>query len=203
MFSTDALPYIVRSLQAFVPPYAPAPSTLPPALAASLTHVDYLNLEESCALLESLCMDLEDIRLALARGLTRADELDGVPCLAEMLRFVAAGDYPPHWAAAPAERAAREKGFDRCKAAVIKAVVEIAGEEKNTEVLWDGADPARPGGVFVERMVSWIREHRDVENPKNRNDLVVCATLSLGNVVRRGAHSGLARKAVSLTIWGS
>ncbi|EKM55405.1 uncharacterized protein PHACADRAFT_256013 [Phanerochaete carnosa HHB-10118-sp] len=191
VFSPDVLPFLVPSLQAFVPPYAAVPPAFAPALARTLVSVDYLNLEESCGLLESLCMDVEDVRLALARGLTFPAEHDGVPVLAEMLRFVDAGDYPPHWGGADADAlAARRKGFDRCKAAVIKAVVEVAGEEKNTDVLWDDSDPATPGGPFVDQMVRWVRAHAGgADKSKDRDDLVICATLSLGNVVRKDAHS--------------
>lgn len=188
VFSPDVLPFLIRSLQAFIPPYDSVPSTLPPALVRTLTSADYVNLEESCGLLESLCMDVEDVRLALARGLASPDEHAGVRVLGEMLRFVDAGDYPPHWQQADADgAAARLKGFDRCKAAVIKAIVEVAGDEKNTDVLWDDADPEKPGGLFVDQMVRWIRAHKGAEKSKNRDDLIICATLSLGNVVRKGA----------------
>lgn len=131
-------------------------------------------------------MDVEDIRTSLARGLNSPQEHDGVSCLRDMLTFVEKADYSPYWALNPTERAAREKGFDRCKAAVIKAIVEIAGDEKNTDVLWDDADPQKPGGEFVEQMVRWVREHKDDSRVQNRDDLIICATLSLGNVVRKG-----------------
>jgi hypothetical protein len=186
VFSTDVLPYVVQGLQAFIPSYGTVPSNLSPGLVRQLTQVDYLNLEESCGLLESLCMDVADMRLSLARGLNLPDEHDGVPCLLDMLKFVEYGDYPPHWSEEPEELSARKNGFDRCKAAVIKAIVEVAGEEKNTEVLWDASDPELPGGPFVDRMVHWIREQKDVAEDKRRDDLIACATLSLGNVVRKG-----------------
>ncbi|GJE87202.1 hypothetical protein PsYK624_032850 [Phanerochaete sordida] len=187
VFTPDALPYLVRALQAFVPPYGAPPASLPSALVRTLAAADYTALEECAGLLESLCMDVEDVRAALARGLAAPAEHGGVRVLAEMLAFVDAGDYAPHWGAEPDAGAGRRKGFDRCKAALVKAVVEVAGEEKNVEVLWDGADPARPGGAFVDQMVRWIRTHGGAE--KNRDDLIVCATLSLGNIVRRDAHS--------------
>ncbi|KIP09107.1 hypothetical protein PHLGIDRAFT_103348 [Phlebiopsis gigantea 11061_1 CR5-6] len=189
VFSTDVLPYVTRSLQAFVPPYSAAATDLPGPLIKALLATDYLNLEESCGLLESLCMDVEDIRISLAHGAGHPTEHDGVPCFREMLAFVELADYPPAWAQDPTERAAREKGFDICKAAVIKAIVEVSGDEKNTDVLWNDADPKNPGGVFVEQMVRWIREHKDDEKSQSRDDLIICATLSLGNVVRKDAHS--------------
>jgi len=38
-------------------------------------------------------------------------------------------------------------------------------------------------------MVRWIRAHKGAEKSKDRDDLIVCATLSLGNIVRKDAHS--------------
>ena len=106
MFSTDVLPYVVRNLAAFIPPYGSVPTHLSPALVRQLTDVDYLNLEESCGLLESLCMDVADMRLSLARGLAFPDEHGGAPCLKDMLAYVERADYPPHWAGAADELAA-------------------------------------------------------------------------------------------------
>lgn len=131
-------------------------------------------------------MDIEDVRLSLARGFNFPAEHGGVPCLSDMLAFVDHGEYPPYWSAeAPAERTAREKGFDTCKAAIIKAIVEVAGDEKNIDTLWDDSDEAHPGGPFVSKMVHWIRLQKNLKET-TRDDLIMCATLSLGNLVRRG-----------------
>lgn len=129
-------------------------------------------------LLESLCLDVEDVRLALARGLASPAEHDGVRCLEDVLDFIERGDYSPFWS--DEDRPRRTKAFDMCKAALIKAVVEVAGEEKNVEVLWE---ETAEGGPFVSRLVHWIKGER------TREDLVICATLALGNMVRRDAHS--------------
>ena len=131
-------------------------------------------------------MDIEDFRLSLARGFNFPEEHGGVVCFSDMLVFVAHGEYPPYWSAeAPAERAAREKGYDTCKAAIIKAIVEVAGDEKNIDLLWDDSNEANPGGPFVDKMVYLIRSQKNLEE-KTRDDLIMCATLSLGNLVRRG-----------------
>lgn len=132
-------------------------------------------------------MDVTDIRLSLARGLSNPEETDGVACLDELLTFVENADYPPYWSEDIAEKPTREKAFDVCKAAVIKAIVEVAGEDKNGDVLFPGSDTEKPGGEFVDRMIKWIRDYTSSDNANNREDLVVCATLSLGNVVRKGA----------------
>lgn len=75
-----------------------------------------------------------------------------------------------------------EKGFDNCKAAVVKAVVEVTGEQNE---LWDDSDLEKPGGEFVDTMVQWIRAHRSLKET-NRDDLIICATLSLGNLATGG-----------------
>ncbi|THG97815.1 hypothetical protein EW026_g4259 [Hermanssonia centrifuga] len=188
LFTPDALPYLVRSLHTFTPPYPTLPTSLSPELIQTLIQVDFDTLEECAGLVESLSMDVEDVRLSLARGLAFPAEHGGVACLSDMLTFVDKGNYPPYWAENPDERAAREKGLDRCKAAVIKSTVELAGEEKNIDVLWDDSDPEKPGGEFVFKMVQWIRQHKSLQET-NRDDLIICATLSLGNLVRRDAHA--------------
>ncbi|KAI0950311.1 hypothetical protein AcV7_008820 [Taiwanofungus camphoratus] len=191
LFGPDALPLLLQPLRAFVPPY-PKPPPLFSASPArhSLVQADFELLEEACGLLESLCLDVEDVRLSLARGLTFPDgEHGGVACLSDMLTFVDRGDYPPYWSSeSSGERATMEKSFNTCKAAIIKAVVEIAGEEKNTDTLWDDSEEDAPGGLFVTQMVQWIRTHKSLKET-NRDDLIICASLSLGNLVRREAHS--------------
>ncbi|KAK7693611.1 hypothetical protein QCA50_003180 [Cerrena zonata] len=198
-FTTDALPYLVRPLAAFVPPYPPIPplfSTL--SSRKSLVQTDFDILGEACGLLESLALDVEEIRLSLARGFSFPAEHGGVACLTDMLTFVDRGDYAPYWvSSSPAspsnsdpERAAKEKAFDICKAAIIKSIVEVAGDEKNIDVIWDDSevDQGKPGGEFVQHMVQWLRTHKTLRE-SNRDDLIMCSTLSLGNLVRRDAHA--------------
>ena len=157
-------------------------------------------------LIESLALDMEDVRLSLARGFNFPAEHSGIPCLSGMLDFIEKGDYHPLWYTDPGtddpERRKRERSFDICKAAIVKVVVEVAGEEKNEEVLWDDSDK---GGEFVKRMVRWIKDDvakrelvaqqasrgvtdglASVPDSHTRDDLVICATLSLGNLARRG-----------------
>lgn len=198
LFTQDALPYLVRHLRSFIPPYKALPTSVPPSLVRTLVEVDYDALEESCGILESMAMDNEEVRLSLARGINFPEEHGGIPCLADMLAFVDRGDYPPYWSDDP-ERASYEKGFDRCKAATIKSIVELAGEEKNTDVLWDDSDATKPGGVFIDTMVQWIRKHKSLKETE-RDDLIICATLSIGNLVRHGQASSSRSPPPSLTI---
>ncbi|KAI0831201.1 hypothetical protein BC628DRAFT_1312049 [Trametes gibbosa] len=191
VFGPDALPLLVSQLRAFLPPYPEiSPAFSSPASRRSLVQTDLDIYEQVCGLIESLCLDWEDVRLSLARGLTFPDgEHGGVECLQELLTFVEKGDYPPCWSSeTPGERAAKEKRFDLGKGALVKAIVEVAGEEKNTDTLWDDSDAEKPGGVFVSRMVEWIRTHKSLKEG-TRDDLIICATLSLGNICRRDAHS--------------
>lgn len=154
-------------------------------------------------LVESLSLDVEDVRLSLARGFQFPAEHGGVPCLSIMLDFVENGTYPPMWntsAFSEAERNRKEKAFDICKAALIKSIVEVAGEESNETVLWDDSEEDKPGGDFVCRMVKWIKQYVADMNKVStdndfiklpataREDLVICASLSLGNLARRGSY---------------
>ena len=187
MFGQDALPLLVSQLQALHPPYpTPPPAFATAASRRSFVQADFDIYEQVCGLLESLCIDVEDVRLSLARGMTFPEEHGGVACLSELLTFVEKGDYPPYWT--PEERPSKEKGFDLGKGAIVKAIVEVAGEEKNIDTLWDDSEPDKPGGEFVSRMVGWIRTHTSLKET-NRDDLLICATLSLGNICRRGTSS--------------
>lgn len=201
IFNPDILPLLAPVLSAFCPPYPPNSVSLSSGspMFSMLLSADFEVLEESCTLIESLSLDVEDVRLSLARGLHFTAEHGGVPCLATVLDFIEKGDYPPFWQITftESDRKRRERVFDNCKAALIKSVVEVAGEERNEDVLWDDSED---GGEFVCRMVEWIKKYiTDMDKatpsgdqPKdsfaNRDDLVICATLSLGNLARRGDH---------------
>lgn len=197
MFGPDVLPLIVTPIRSYVPPFdtPPPPFDQATPLRRTLVSTDLEAFEESCSLLEALALDDEDVRLSLARGLAFPDEHGGVSCLAEILEFIDRGDYHPLWSDLPGDGAQRKRTFDFCKAALIKAVVEIAGEEKNVDVLWDDSDEKLPGGALVGKMVQWIKRHKDLKD-NNRDDLLVCATLTLGNLLRHGAFC-------SSTFWKS
>ncbi|KAF9464652.1 hypothetical protein BDZ94DRAFT_1255595 [Collybia nuda] len=202
IFTPDILPVLTVPLLAFSLPYPSRLSTLSkedPVIIATLVDTDFEILQESCMLIESLSLDVEDIRLSLARGLNFPAEHSGVPCLSAILDFIENGDYPPFWNLyGEVERKRKEKAFDICKAALIKAVVEVAGEESNEDVLWDDSEEENPGGNFVSRMVAWIKRYvDDIEmtpppqtlQPRtlvDRDDLAICASLTLGNLARRG-----------------
>lgn len=171
----------IRPFEAPSPPFDQATP-----LRRTLVSTDLEAFEESCSLLEALALDDEDVRLSLARGMAFPDEHGGVSCLANILEFIDRGDYHPLWTDLPGDGAQRKRTFDFCKAALIKAVVEIAGEEKNDDVLWDDSDEKQPGGALVGQMVQWIKRHKDLKDD-SRDDLLICATLTLGNLLRHGA----------------
>lgn len=199
LFDTDVLPFIIQPLIAFTPPLLTAPPppdfAQPSQLRTSLLRADFDLLSEACSHLESLALDVEDIRLSLARGFVFPAEHQNIPCLSVMLNFIEQGSYAPLWyvqhetSLDDGEVRSQEKAFDDCKAAVIKAVVEVSGEEKNTDVLCDESEEIYPGGKFISRMVSWIRAFVTTGSSGNlRDDMVICATLALGNLTRRGDH---------------
>ncbi|KAJ7905442.1 hypothetical protein B0H14DRAFT_3078909 [Mycena olivaceomarginata] len=204
IFNPDVLPLLTPALAAFSPPYASGSTWFKEdsAMFGTLLYADFEVLEESCTLIESLSLDVEDVRLSLARGINFPAEHGGVSCLCTILDFIEKGDYPPFWQTAlpEADRKRRERVFDNCKAALIKSVVEVAGEERNEDVLWDDCED-KPGGEFVCRMVHLIKQYvsdmdqstSGVEVTKDslagRDDLAICASLSLGNLARRGDAS--------------
>ena len=191
------MPFLVGPLVAFSRHTDPLPEEFAsPSLLQSLLHADFENLEESCTLLESLSLDLEDVRLSLARGYQFPAEHSGVPCFDYILGFLEKGSISPFWSTMPPsfDIKRKEKAFDMFKAALIKTVVEVVGEERNEDVLWDDSEEDTPGGTFVTRMVRWLKQCvADMESGQggfaSRIDLVVCASLSLGNLARRGTSS--------------
>ncbi|EIW85225.1 hypothetical protein CONPUDRAFT_48689 [Coniophora puteana RWD-64-598 SS2] len=198
VFEPSVLPYLVSSLISHTPPtltveLVPA-FTQPSDLRTLLLQADFDLFSESCSLIESLSLDVEDVRLSLARGFQFPAEHDGIPCLTAMLDFIQLGYYPPLWYKADTfeghELRSKEKAFDDCKGAVIKSIVELSGEDKNVDVLWDDSEEDKPGGSFVARMVQWVINFAASGPHGNaRDDLVICATLTLGNLTRRESHS--------------
>ncbi|KAJ7582761.1 hypothetical protein C8J56DRAFT_955650 [Mycena floridula] len=195
IFNPDVLPILCSPLALYTPPHPVSSSrfSAESGLFSTLVAADFESFEESCTLIESLALDVEDVRLSLARG----SENEGSRCLEIILDFIEKGDYPPLWdILSESERKRKEKAVDMCKAALVKAVVEMAGEELNADLLWDTAAVENPGGPFVSRMVQWIKSYvRDMDEGSgpafDRDDLLICATLSLGNLTRKEIHASL------------
>jgi len=199
LMSVDILPWVTPTLSHFIPPYFPTRDgfwSQDASFYGKLVQSDFEALEETCTFLEGTCLDVEDFRLALARGYCFPAEHAGIPCFKTMVEFIEHGSYPPTWnhpSLTPEDRARKQKTFDICKAALIKTVVEVAGEEKNEDVLWDDSVEGRPGGEFVHTMASWIKSYvtsmDEGLSADHRDDLVICASLTLGNLARREATS--------------
>ncbi|KAG6832376.1 hypothetical protein H0H92_002644 [Tricholoma furcatifolium] len=206
LITADYLPLLVQPLSAFIPD-ASQPAELSfeqeIELVRDLIDTDLNNLEESSMLIESLALDVDEIRLSLGRGLHSHAEHGDIPCLSIILDFIENGTYPSSWSFAitdEKERKQNEKTFNICKGALIKSVVEVAGEDKNGDILWDDSKPETPGGNFVFRMVDWLKRYvedldatsrhtPDVSSLSDREDMVICASLSLGNLARRETNS--------------
>ncbi|KAH9484292.1 hypothetical protein JR316_0003773 [Psilocybe cubensis] len=166
----------------------------------SLVQTDFDFMEESCTIIESLSLDVEDFRLELARAMCYPTSSKAIPCLTVILDFIEYGTYSPLWANPmfeDVERKNKEKAFDICKAALIKAIVEVFAEEKNEEILWTNDTIEQSGGPFVARLVQWIKRYVEAQEIKDtssiagsgRDDMAICASLSLGNLIRKAPYA--------------
>lgn len=195
----EVIPWITPSLLKHCPPQTSETSPLAetdPDLLDTLVQADFAFLEETCTLIESFALDVEDFRLELARAICHPEKDKSVRCLHVLVQFIEEGSYPALWRNPifeEPERKAWEKRFDNCKGALIKAFVEVFGEEKNEDVLWESDNQEKPGGELVATMVKWIKNY--AERPKFsgssatiRDDMTICASLSLGNLARKGAN---------------
>ncbi|KAJ3966937.1 hypothetical protein EV361DRAFT_933110 [Lentinula raphanica] len=198
--SAKDLPSLTQALVAYTPPYLNASSTSFSSdheMFFDLLQTDFDSLEESCTFIESLSLDVEDIRLSLARGYKHPKDHPAGLSLLSILDFLEKGDYPSVWANAPQDFdvSRKQKAFDMCRAALIKTVVEVAGEEDAAKSLWVDSEDTE-GGEFVLRMVGWLKGYVfDMDAGSgaffNRPDMAICASLSLGNLTRQEKHANL------------
>lgn len=196
IINSEILPWITAPLLKFCPPHHPEVSPLvdsDPYMLDNLVQTDFEFLEESCTLIESLSLDVEDFRLELGRATCYPTADESMSCLTAILNFIEYGSYSPLWRRPIFDEVDiknKEKAFDICKAALIKSVVEVFGEEKNEDILWSESDPEHPAGLIVERLVNWIKEYAakldaGKQTGLDRDDLAICASLSLGNLARK------------------
>ncbi|KAF8744176.1 small GTPase mediated signal transduction, partial [Rhizoctonia solani] len=193
-FGPSVLPYLLKPLDIFSSqgsrtPTATHNSTSKSTVASppDLIAADLEALEASCTLLESLALDSEVIRLAIASDAN---------LLRIILRFIEFAQPLPEWRTNDStgkDNAKWDKKVGLCKGAVIKALVTVAGEDRAISSLWDdtkldGGNQAAPGGWFVAAMLAWIKQYRNVDPSDARDDLVICATLTLGNLARRDEY---------------
>jgi len=138
--------------------------------------------------LESLILDSDSARMALAKSIDLPNTQSSLRCI---LEFVERGSHPPYWNEFDDKQRSRwEKTLGLCKAALIKAVITMAGDEKSMEVLWDKESGTEtfPGGWFIQTMYNWVKAFSTLTNDSEgvRDDLTICGTLSLGNLARTG-----------------
>lgn len=188
IFDANVIASLMSTLESFIPPFTPGSSPNIPSKEdrQAFVKADLDALQEVAMLLESLTIDSEEVRLSLA-SLQSSASVGSLPPLAIVLDFIEKAEPPTYWAActdSETDRQRWDKLLSVCKGAVIKAVVITAGEDKNLNVLWDDNTQGHPGGWFVERMVGWIKNEQ-VGGEKGRDDLIICATLSLGNLCRK------------------
>ncbi|CAE7083088.1 unnamed protein product [Rhizoctonia solani] len=190
-FNPSCLPYLLKPLDVFGGQGSRTPTATHASPAESseisppdLIAADLEALEASCTLLESFTLDSEAVRLAIASDAN---------FLRIIIRFIEFAQPLSEWRTSDStgkDKAKWDKTVGLCKGAVIKALVTVAGEDKAISNLWDdtkldGDSQAAPGGWFVATMLGWIKQYRDVEPSDARDDLVICATLALGNLARR------------------
>jgi Rap1 GTPase-GDP dissociation stimulator 1 len=189
-----ALLNLINSLDAFIPPHhTPTPAFVAnnATLRKILINHDVETLQHISVQIESLTNDEEQVRAWLVNPAGNSSVPTGgdpnTP-LVRLLGFVERGAPPSYWNNEPeSERLQWEKTFGYCKGAIIKGIVAVADEDPHTGVLW-GPNEA-DGGWFVKRMINWIKDYpvsvRAVTDDE-RDDLVICATLCLANLARRG-----------------
>lgn len=162
-----------------------------PVLRNALINADVEALQQVSVQIESLTNDEEQVRALLVNPVECSSAHavgDPNTPLVRLLGFVERGAPPNYWHAEPeSERNGWEKTFGFCKGAIIKGIVALADEDPQG-VLW-GPNEA-DGGWFVKRMVNWVKDYPvsvSVRLDEERDDLVICATLCLANLGRRGA----------------
>jgi len=180
--STSSLTPVTDVIASFVPPYPTTfgPFIHQPTLRHSFITTDVDVLTDACSILEALALDSDKVPEFIAKTVDADSSGDATPLLRRLVDFVELGDYPPYWSSGPVSETDKwKKSFDMCKAAVIRAVVEVAGSPSSLDLVWD---LTRPDGWFVTRMINWVKANANGD----RDDLVICGTLCLGNLARRG-----------------
>ncbi|EJD53028.1 hypothetical protein AURDEDRAFT_110826 [Auricularia subglabra TFB-10046 SS5] len=183
-FALECLPYLIGSIRAFTPPH-PEPSPGAPDKVASrhsLIEADVDVLDLCSGLLEALSLDVPPVLGAIGASALSTSKST---YLHDLVEFIENGNYPSIWAGDSSAKQ-HEKTLDLCKAAVIKTIVAAAGDEQNLDAMWqETAEGSQPQGWFVSKMVDWIQRHADGTDGWAREDLTICAALSLGNLARR------------------
>ncbi|KZT59782.1 hypothetical protein CALCODRAFT_449714 [Calocera cornea HHB12733] len=177
------LPFVTAPFQEKIPEVFKEASVRQPLVEADLEV-----LEQVCMSLESLALDLPEVRTLLGRSAASPE----MSYLAEIIHFVEQIQAPPYWFEHPEKDRKRwEKTLIFCKAAAVKAIIAVSGEDANLEVLWD--EKKENGGWLVTAMLRWIKSYKprskmNVNEDDGYDDMAICGTLALGNLARKEAH---------------
>ncbi|KAF8344201.1 uncharacterized protein EI90DRAFT_3028678 [Cantharellus anzutake] len=194
-WEATSLKSFTQSLNSFIPPF---PSSTPPfassdaQLRKALINTDVDTLQEYAVQIEALPSEDDDFRGKLITPINSSRNALNEPNtpLTQLLVFIERGEPPSYWNdESENERKGWGKTFGFCKGAIIRGIVNLAGEEAQVNVLWGQNDPL--GGWFVQKMVHWIKDYPaavEARRDEERDDLVICATLCLGNLARREAR---------------
>ncbi|EJU05755.1 hypothetical protein DACRYDRAFT_98363 [Dacryopinax primogenitus] len=204
IFDGASLMYLLDPLPFVLPPF---PEKLPDVFNQVATRLPLIDadlevLEQVCMSLESLALDLAEVRQLLGRS--AASHTPENSYLAQIIRFVEQVQAPSYWSEhSDKDRKRWERTLAFCKAAVIKAIIAVSGEDANLDVLWNEKDES--GGWFVKTMLKWIRSYKprtkvNANEDDGYHDMAICGTLALGNLARKESHClTLASPPISLT----
>ncbi|KDQ07955.1 hypothetical protein BOTBODRAFT_38392 [Botryobasidium botryosum FD-172 SS1] len=189
-FSPSDLDLLLISLRPFIPPFPTPIDIADKSLKDGLLNADLKSLENVSMFLESVTLDVADARISLAQGAANGIDDESTPPLKQLTRFVEDARPPPYWASSPeGDRKRWEKTLSTCKGAIVKTIIAIAGDDTNMALLWGSEEES--GGWFVKKMIEWVpAAYTNVDaSPEIRDDLSICATLTLGNIIRKDSYS--------------
>jgi hypothetical protein len=168
------LPLLLPPLLAYTPPSPPLADA--PAYPASLLATDLSILTLAVQTLESQTLDTTAWQVAL---------FDRREAFSRLLDFVERAGTPAVLHAAEDEDEDEdvspevvEKRFGSLKGGVVKCVVAVFGEDGVGERIFEANEAGE-----LARMRRWLEQEASGE----REDMVICAVLSLGNLARSGA----------------
>ncbi|GAA6006995.1 uncharacterized protein JCM10292_003424 [Rhodotorula paludigena] len=172
---------------------APSPSSLPsrisPEDASDYLDTDVELLTVCSSLLETLALNLDSVKSALAFS-TYAPSLPypQSTLLHHLLTFIHKAAPPPYWMTATSEPERLAKAFSTTKASLVRAVVEAPNSDLVMERLWAetrSSDDLEGKSWLVEMLVSWVEEAQS----EGREDMLICAAHMLAALGRKDEYT--------------
>ena len=179
MLDKRSIPFLVRNLHCEweLPEIIDAAGSDPPFEQFLNSRIEAL--EESSSIIESLSLDSESARVVMA-----TDDV-----LKPLVQFIEHCGYPQSWSrATEADRQSMQKIYNICKGALITTLTSVSGETRNSDVLWNDDSNTNSISWFASKMLDWIFSFAEdiKEGKESREDLVICGTLCIGNLIREG-----------------